>query len=87
MPIITVQITEEGITPGQKAEVIQGITDVIVRILNKPPELTHVLIQEIAPDDWGVGGLPALEYRRRVKETNTTAAPHHASSEGRECAT
>ena len=74
MPIITVQITEEGTTPQQKAEVIRGMTDVMVRVLQKPPELTHVIIQEIATDDWGVGGLPALEYRRRVEEAKTAAA-------------
>jgi len=81
MPIITVQITKEETTPQQKAEVIQGLTEVMVRILNKPPELTHVIIQEIATEDWGVGGLPALEYRRRVQKSRAAAAPSQPLSE------
>lgn len=70
MPIVTVQITREGTTPQQKAEVIRGMTEVLVRVLNKPPALTHVLIQEVETDDWGVGGLSALEYRQRMAEAD-----------------
>ncbi len=65
MPVITVQITNEGNTPGQKAELIRGMTAVIVRVLNKPPALTHVLLEEVALDNWGVAGLPTQEFRKQ----------------------
>ncbi len=66
MPIVTIQITREGTTDEQKAALIKGATDLLVGILNKPPALTHVLIQEVEMADWGVGGLPAAEYRKQL---------------------
>lgn len=67
MPIVTIQITREGSTPEQKAELIKGATDLLVRVLNKSPALTHVIIQEVELADWGVGGLPVKEYRRQLE--------------------
>ncbi len=69
MPIITVQITREGVTTHQKEEVIRGMTEVLTRVLDKSPALTHVVIQEVEMENWGVGGLPALEYRQRMVPT------------------
>jgi len=66
MPIITIQITREGVTPEQKAALIKGATDLMVDVLNKPPGLTFVVIQEVELEDWGVGGLLVAEYRRRA---------------------
>jgi 4-oxalocrotonate tautomerase len=65
MPIVTIQITREGATPDQKAALIEGTTTLLKNVLNKDPELSHVIIQEVDLDDWGVGGLPVAEYRRR----------------------
>jgi 4-oxalocrotonate tautomerase len=64
MPIVTIQLTREGTTPQQKAELIKGATDLLARVLNKPPALTFVVIQEVEMEDWGVDGLPAAEHRR-----------------------
>jgi 4-oxalocrotonate tautomerase len=66
MPIVTIQITREGTTPEQKAALIQGATDLLVDVLDKPPALTFVVIQEVELEDWGVGGLPVAEYRRQA---------------------
>jgi 4-oxalocrotonate tautomerase len=66
MPIVTIQITREGATPEQKAALIKGATDLLVDVLNKPPALTFVIIQEVNLEDWGVGGLPTPEYRRQA---------------------
>jgi 4-oxalocrotonate tautomerase len=67
MPIVTIQITREGTTPEQKAALIKGATDLLVNVLDKPPGLTFVVIQEVEMDDWGVGGLPVSEYRRQAE--------------------
>jgi 4-oxalocrotonate tautomerase len=64
MPIVTIQITREGTTPEQKAALIKGATDLLAGVLNKPPGLTFVVIQEVELEDWGVDGLPAAEHRR-----------------------
>jgi 4-oxalocrotonate tautomerase len=67
MPIVTIQITREGVTPEQKAALIKGATDLLKDVLNKPPSLTFVVIQEVELEDWGVGGLPVAEYRKQSK--------------------
>ena len=66
MPMVTIQITREGVTPEQKAALIKGTTDLLADVLNKSPALTHVVSQEVELENWGVGGLPVAEYRRRA---------------------
>ncbi|MFF8271773.1 4-oxalocrotonate tautomerase family protein [Streptomyces sp. NPDC016562] len=65
MPYVNVKITREGATAAQKAEIIAGVTDLLVKVLHKDPATTFVLIDEVALEDWGVGGVPTDEYRRR----------------------
>jgi 4-oxalocrotonate tautomerase len=64
MPYVNVKITREGATVAQKAELIRAITDALVRILAKNPATTFVVIDEVALEDWGIGGVPVEEYRR-----------------------
>lgn len=71
MPIVTIQITREGVTPEQKAALIKGTTDLLKDVLNKDPKLTFVVIQEVELEDWGVGGLPVEEYRRQSSESSS----------------
>jgi len=68
MPIVAIQITREGVTPEQKAALIKGATDLLVDVLNRPPGLTFLIIEEVDVENWGVGGLPTPEYRRRLAE-------------------
>ncbi|MEP6833283.1 MAG: 4-oxalocrotonate tautomerase family protein [Gemmatimonas sp.] len=68
MPYVNIKITREGATPEQKAALIAGVTDLLVRVLNKSPSTTFVVIDEVEMEDWGVGGLPVSEYRARQKE-------------------
>jgi 4-oxalocrotonate tautomerase len=35
MPYVNIKITNEGATKEQKAELISGVTDLLVRVLNK----------------------------------------------------
>lgn len=65
MPYVNVKITREGATREQKAELIRRMTDVLVDVLAKNPATTFVVVDEVAFEDWGVGGLPVDEYRRR----------------------
>jgi len=67
MPIVTIQITREGTTPEQKAALIKGSTDLLSNVLNKSPDLTFVLIQEVELENWGVGGLPTAAFRQQTK--------------------
>ncbi|MFA6247686.1 MAG: 4-oxalocrotonate tautomerase family protein [Mucilaginibacter sp.] len=56
MPYVKLEVTREGITRDQKQTLIKGITDLITDVLNKDPQLTHVVIQEVELDDWGFAG-------------------------------
>lgn len=67
MPYVNIKITREGATPAQKAELIAGVTELLQRVLDKNPATTVVVIDEVALEDWGIGGLPAEEYRAKVK--------------------
>jgi 4-oxalocrotonate tautomerase len=72
MPVVTIQITREGTTPGasaitaeEKAALIKGASELMLNVLNKPLEATFVVIEEVELENWGWGGLPVQEYRRR----------------------
>jgi len=56
MPYVKLEVTREGVTREQKQRLIKGITDLITDVLNKDPQLTHVVIQEVELDDWGFAG-------------------------------
>jgi 4-oxalocrotonate tautomerase len=56
MPYVKLEVTREGVTREQKQTLIKGITDLITNVLNKDPQLTHVVIQEVELDDWGFAG-------------------------------
>ncbi len=65
MPYVNVKITPEGATPEKKAEVIRRMTQVLVDVLGKNPETTVVVIDEVATDNWGIGGVSVTERRRK----------------------
>lgn len=64
MPYINVRIIE-GATAEQKAEVIEGITDVMVKVLGKNPDSTHVVIDEVPAENWGHKGKQVSELRKQ----------------------
>lgn len=65
MPFVTIRITQDGVTKEQKAELIKRTTDMLVEVLNKNPETTHVIIEEVPTDNWGLGGEQVTERRKR----------------------
>jgi 4-oxalocrotonate tautomerase len=64
MPYVNIQITREGATAEQKAELIRGATELLERVLNKNPATTFVIINEVDTDNWGVAGKPVTLLRR-----------------------
>ncbi|MCP1660635.1 tautomerase family protein [Neisseria perflava] len=69
MPYVNIKVTggREAPTAEQKAELIQGITELLSRVLNKNPETTIVIIDEVEMDNWGIGGR-SVTARREEKE-------------------
>lgn len=54
MPYINIKVTDEHVTKDQKRRLITGVTQLMVDILHKNPETTHVVIEEVPVDNWGV---------------------------------
>jgi 4-oxalocrotonate tautomerase len=72
MPIVNIMITREGSGPGraaataeEKARLIEGVSDLLLEVLGKPKDSTFVTIHEVELENWGWGGLPVPELRRR----------------------
>ncbi len=67
MPYVNIKITKEGATAEQKAELIAGVTGLLQRVLNKNPQTTVVVIDEVETDNWGIGGETVTVRRAREK--------------------
>lgn len=72
MPYINIKITREGATREQKAELIKGATDLVVRVLGKDPQATFVVIEEVDTDSWGVAGETVTALRQRQRAAQAT---------------
>jgi 4-oxalocrotonate tautomerase len=68
MPYVHIEITDEGVTEGAKADVIAGVTDVLQRVLGKNPATTFVVIDEVPLANWGIGGVPVAEWRNQTRD-------------------
>ena len=64
MPYVNIKITDEQVTAQQKAELIKGVTQLLVDVLAKNPSTTVVVIDEVNTDNWGVGGQVVTDIRR-----------------------
>ena len=64
MPFVSLRITRDGVTSEQKAQVIAEFTETLERVLNKRPDLTHIVIEEVDTDNWGYAGITTTEYRK-----------------------
>ena len=67
MPYVNIKVTggREAPSAEQKAELIVGVTDLLARVLNKNPETTVVVIDEVDMDNWGIGGKSVTERRKQ----------------------
>ena len=55
MPLITVQMYE-GRTIEQKRELVEAITEAVVRIAKTTPEATQIIITDIPKHNWASAG-------------------------------
>lgn len=64
MPYVNIKITNENVTPEKKAQLIKGVTQLLVDVLDKNPNTTVVVIDEVETDNWGIGG-ETITVRRK----------------------
>ena len=65
MPYVNIKVTREGVTKQQKLQLIQGVTDLLEKVLSKDPVTTVVVIDEVETDNWGIAGELVSERRKR----------------------
>jgi 4-oxalocrotonate tautomerase len=68
MPYVNIKITKEGATAEQKKQLIQGVTKMLQDVLEKNPQTTCVVIEEVETDNWGIGGETITERRKRERK-------------------
>lgn len=55
MPYVNIKVTDENVSKEQKKQLVQGVTQLLVEVLDKNPATTFVLIEEVKLDNWGIG--------------------------------
>ncbi len=65
MPYVNIKVTDEGVTAEQKRQLISGASQLLQKVLNKDPSTTHVVIDEVDTDNWGVGNESVTQLRAR----------------------
>jgi 4-oxalocrotonate tautomerase len=81
MPYVRIEITD-GATTEQKLELYKGVTDLLVKVLNKKPEYTFVVIEEVAGENWGHKGTSVALLRKAEAEARTKVAKAPAKKAG-----
>lgn len=67
MPYINIRVTGKPVTKEQKKQLISGATQLLVDVLDKDPETTHVVIDEVDIDNWGVNNFQYSELHKDNK--------------------
>ncbi len=62
MPIVNLQVIH-GLSVDQKRTLVAEMTQTLSRVTGSKPERTHILIQEVADEDWGLDGRLVLDRR------------------------
>ncbi|EKD71241.1 MAG: 4-oxalocrotonate tautomerase [uncultured bacterium] len=64
MPFVNIKITGKA-TVAQKNEVIKQVTQTLETVLGKDPKLTHIVIDEVALENWGNCGISAADKEKK----------------------
>ncbi len=67
MPYVNIQILR-GASRAQKRSLVIDVTNSLIEHLGKQPEHIHVIIQEIAEEDWGYAGELTDEWKQKKRE-------------------
>jgi len=67
MPFVHIQILA-GRTTEQKRQLLGEVTEAVERALGAPKETIRVILTEVSPDHWAVGGETMAERRAKIAE-------------------
>ena len=60
MPIIQVNLLE-GRTIDQKKKLVANLTEAVVKSLDVKPDAVRIILQEMAKQDYAIGGVLAID--------------------------
>ena len=69
MPIVRIEMLQ-GRTPKVKNELISRVTDAIAATLGVDPEQVRVLLYELPPEHWAVGGQTKAAQQSAFSQQN-----------------
>ena len=64
MPIVRIDLLE-GRAPERKVDLIRRVTEAVVAALDVQPEQVRVLLNEVPPEHWALGGQTIAERAAR----------------------
>jgi 4-oxalocrotonate tautomerase len=67
MPIVRIDLLE-GRTPERKVDLIRRVTEAVVAALDVRPEQVRVLLSEVPPEHWAIGGQTMAERAARMPD-------------------
>ena len=70
MPLVHIELLE-GRTPEQLKGLVQDVTAAIAKNANVPEERIHIVLSEMKPDHYAVGGTPSRLGRDFLMEERT----------------
>lgn len=85
MPYVRIEITD-GATYEQKLQIYKETTEMLVRILNKKPEYTFVVIEEVDNKNWGHMGTSVAKIREAESREREKAQAGAGKSAGKKAA-
>jgi 4-oxalocrotonate tautomerase len=71
MPIVRIDLVA-GRPPERTRDLIRRVTEAVVAALEVRPEQVRVLLNEVPPEHWAIGGATMAEMgaRDKTKDTN-----------------
>ena len=55
MPYVNIKLAG-SVTKEQKKQIAKEITETLERVANKPKSYTYITFEEVAYEDWAIGG-------------------------------
>ncbi|MEH6443454.1 MAG: 2-hydroxymuconate tautomerase family protein [Oceanospirillaceae bacterium] len=66
IPYVNIKIFDEQVKGAQKAQLVNGVTQLLVDVLNNNPATTVTIIDEINTDNWVIGGEVITDLRKKT---------------------
>lgn len=69
MPIVRIELLQ-GRTPAMKDELITRVTEAVITALGVKPEQVRVVLFEVPPEHWAVGGQTKVAQQSALVQQN-----------------